>query len=216
MQIELTTVNLQAMATRMRKAVGANVLTKSKSLETLAVTLGYKNWDTLCGMAKAAEASPAPLKFEPFSLYMSAYVCDEWGEGPDWAVITITPEFIVELQHLQDLVATKGYGDMSTQGWAPNWDSDDTYRVGTESMSVTSTEFYFEGYPKHVSYQVRTASVPIAGLLAAIAEGGSSDIRLRMIGDKLFFGRVSARDLIESLSDGGEIELTDEQWDSLP
>lgn len=215
MQIELTTVNLRAMATRMRKAVGADVLSKSKSLETLAVTLGYKNWDTLCGMAKAAEALSAPLSFEPFSLYMSAYVCDEWGEGPDWAVITITPEFIVELQQFQELVANKGYGDMSMQGWAPNWDSDDTYRVGTESMSVTSTEFYFEGYPKHVSYQVRTASVPIAGLLAAIAEGDSGDIRLRRIGDKVFFGRVSAIDLIELLSDAGEIALTTEEWDSL-
>lgn len=172
MEIQVTPKSLRAMAKRIRAAAAPLVVPHSKSLEILAQTLGYRNYDELSGILKKqlederALKAPCIPEFQPFEVMVSAYACDTWGVGPSWARFTCDKAFLTQILELQEMVKRKKLSVASCDD-SPEWDNQETLRIRNDELKVSDTEFWFHANPKHASYSVETCPIDISLLVQA-------------------------------------------------
>lgn len=202
------------MAKRIRAAAVPLEVTHSKSLEILAQTLGYRNYDELSGLVKKQMADERALKapvipdFKSFEVMVSAYACDTWGEGPSWARFTCDKDFLGQILELQEMVKRKNLSVASCDT-GPEWDNQETYRIRNDEMKVSNTEFWFHANPKHASYSVETCPIDIALLVQAAL--GTLPRHLDNIGfaDNILFcaSDESAESFARGLFENAEIDI---------
>ena len=119
-------------------------------------------------------------------VYFEAYACDDYGDGPTFAELDVTPEFCARLQYLAALGAEHKLSELRVSGtfnrpdaWGPG-DIEQELRFTMPELVVAGGWFWFTDHPKHSTYNVETRSVEVAGFCDAVAKHEGSD--------PLFFG----------------------------
>lgn len=249
MQIEISHESALNMAQRLNQNVQAalgcttaSALQHSQSLEILANTLGYENWDTLSGMLKANEAgdnvafaapptewTPAkkqyaesigrrekpPVIATPFNFYWEALACSEWGEGPKWATIFVTQAFVNMLHDWQTQCLTRG-SKLSFNEAPDAWDSDDEYRIVDETLNVSNTSFWFSARPKQADYNVETRMLAIKDFFDAIDNPEHRMSHLAWADGMLFMADSCAKNLAQQLLDEDVIDINESRIEKMP
>jgi len=177
MDIQLDQRRARDMARRLRDAIGIDQISQAKSLEVLAQTLAYKNWDTLSGLLKADEPVHVELA-APVRLLVNVYACTDQGDAPPWAAVQITQTFIDELLELKRLGADKGLDSIAVSSSEVSWagaEDNFGFRIRSEELHVNSFGWYFSGAPKHCNYSGETRMIGFDEFFRALSERFSTD-----------------------------------------
>lgn len=179
MKVELNEAKVRTIATSLRMAIHAGHVTHSKVLEVLAASMGFRNWDTMCGMLKR-ESRPALSLAQPVKLYMQVFATGD-GDGPDWAQVVIDQPFIDQLLSLQALCDDRRLSHVATFGEPALWQGDHREEPDVNAVNFDSTQLYvtargwwFRATPKHASYACETRVVDIEMLCAALTGKASA------------------------------------------
>jgi hypothetical protein len=174
LSIELDKPKVRDMADRLRSAMEGTQLSHSQALEILSKTLGYRNWDTLSGIlrndisAVNFETHAAAYLDKPVTLYLSVYACDDFGDSPSWASVTIDRAWLATLFRLQALCIEQRV-DSSSLALGPDaWASYETFRLRGETFEVSAAHWFFKAFPKHADYAVETRMIDTARMLEAL------------------------------------------------
>jgi hypothetical protein len=140
-------------------------------------------WD--CDATEGIEVRKTPT-FEPFTLVVRARAISEFGEGPDYAEVSVTPEFIEHLLRLSRLCKEHGLESVTTPDAVDRWDQEDELRIRGDSLRVLKDVFWFEAWPKHADYNVETEGIDIASLVSVAVLSTEGDY-FRRVGDRVFY-----------------------------
>jgi hypothetical protein len=140
-------------------------------------------WDSDITEGIAVRRAP---RFEPFTLVVKAHATSEFGEGVEYAEVSVTPDFIEHLLKLSKLCEEHGLESVTTPDAMDRWDLQDELRIRGDSLRVWRNTFWFESRPKHADYNVETAIIDIASL-ASVAVLSSEGAGFRRVGDKVFY-----------------------------
>lgn len=112
--------------------------------------------------------------------YIEAYACSDYGDGPLFAKLSVTPKFISKLNQLSNLCKDHNLSEVRVceypDWWGPG--DEDELRLTCGELVVTKTEFWFVDQPKHSDYHIETRAQGITEFL--------NDIKLSS-DDVLFF-----------------------------
>jgi hypothetical protein len=168
MDISLNEDQVKRMATRLRDAIGRETLSQSKALETLALTLGHPNWDTLVGLLRL-EARTNTFLEKPVNLYLEVGSSDEFGESPIWARIELSDAWLTQLQQLASLCHQRNLYSTSVSSGCDEWEREEYFRMNVQELFVDKEWFWIQAYPKHSNHSVSTLPITIEHLLHAVA-----------------------------------------------
>jgi hypothetical protein len=214
MDFQITKNNVRDIVSRLRQALGAESVSQSNAFEAFAKALGLKNWDTLSGLLKregepASAAAPAYQLAAPVEVYVDAYACDYYGEGPSWAKVDLSQQFLDEVLRMQRICKEQGV-DMVTKSWAPEkWEQEERLRLENDDLYVTAESWWFRARPKHADYAVETRSVDIANMLALLGPGSPAESTAHAATCKGVQFYVTSGDMtgfIQMLVDDGELD----------
>lgn len=205
MEFNLNEKKVRQMAGRMRKVFGNDTLGHSKALEAVAQTLGYPNWDTLSGLLKNADRSRFKLD-KPVTIYVNAFSCDEFGDGPSWAKLTLTQAFIDTVLELQALCNTKDL-DQTTKSWAVDaWGSREDLNLRDEDLAVGKHSWWIRARPKHADYDCETRMLDISWLLEALSKRVSTDFLAWKKDVLLYDSAGNITGMLDELVDDGQLD----------
>lgn len=245
MKIEVNHESAVAMARRLNLAVQAALgamqlpnqgLKHCQALEVLAKTLGYENWDTLCGLLKANEGKndsvpwteeqrstaehiglreKPPIVAKPFDFYWEAFACDEWGDGPRWAKVHVTQAFVDQVHSLQTK-CLEFNAQMAVHESPEQWDGEDELRLQGDELNVSHLSFWFSARPKHADYAVETRILDIRDFFDAIDNPERRMSHLAWADGVLFMDGSSAKNFAQGLLDDEEIDINESRIDKMP
>lgn len=129
-------------------------------------------WD--CDATEGIEIKRLPAP-EPFKLVVEAYATDEYGEGPSWAEVTVTPGFLQTLERLRRVCQDEKLESVTVPQGPDRWDLEDDLRIRGDSLRVWRDDFWFEAHPKHRDYSVESRSIFIDDLVRIAARVASND-----------------------------------------
>lgn len=116
-------------------------------------------------------------------VYFEAYPCDDYGDGPTFAELDVTPEFCARLQRLAALGTKHQLTELRVSdgpdAWGPG-DVEQEMRFTMPELVVAGDGFWFTDHPKHATFNVETRSIGITEFCDAVAKHERSD--------PLFFG----------------------------
>ena len=124
------------------------------------------------------KGSTIPALEETRTLVLEAFACDEYGDGPAYAEISLTPSLVKEMVRLAAIGKAAGmrvvHVDSSDGIWGGD---DDAFRMrGTDMVvmpsvhgSMGESSVYWKGHPKHAYYNCETRSFDLNDLLACLA-----------------------------------------------
>lgn len=231
MEINVTQPGLKAFANNLRKSlteagVTDSVIPQSLSLELVAKTLGFRNWDVLSGVASAApaqepskETSDLATKasviesFAPVVLYISA--CSQNSDKADvsWVKLTFTHEMAKRLKRVMYHMKELELGTVSLSDYFPTWDTE--YSVPYSEVAVAEEGFTLRAELKHGSVALFSEEVPLDNLLDAVQGKGSDDC-CRRIGDVVLYSECGALEFARDLYDEEVLNFTQDVVDSFP
>jgi hypothetical protein len=113
--------------------------------------------------------------------YIEAYACSDYGDGPLFAMRSVTPKFIAKLNQLSNLCKDHNLSEVRVYDY-PDWwgpGDEDELCLTCGELVVTKTDFWYVDQPKHSDYNIETRAQGITEFLNDIKS--SSD-------DVLFFG----------------------------
>lgn len=128
-----------------------------------------------CDATEGIEAKRLPV-FEPFKLVVEAYATDEYGEGPSWAEVTVTPGFLQTLERLRRVCQDEKLESVTVPQGPDRWDLEDDLRIRGDSLRVWRDDFWFEAHPKHRDYSVETRSILIDHMIRVARKIASGDV----------------------------------------
>lgn len=104
-------------------------------------------WD--CDATEDIEIKHPPA-LSPFKLVVEAYATDEYGEGPSWAEVTVTPGFLQTLERLRRVCQDENLESVTVPQGPDLWDLEDDLRIRGDSLRVWRDDFWFDAHPKHM------------------------------------------------------------------
>lgn len=179
MKIELNETKVRTIATSLRLAIHTGQVTHSKVLEALSASLGFRNWDTFCGMLKRESGSGIKLA-NPVSLFVEVFATGD-GDGPAWAQVDIDQAFIDQLSSLQSLCEDRKLAHVATFEEPTRWQGDqldepleDVLNFDSSQLYVDTKGWWFHAMPRHCSYVCETRVVQLDMLIAALTRKTST------------------------------------------
>jgi len=118
-------------------------------------------------MLKRDETAFPTLK-EPLTLYMKVHATIEFGEGPDWARVTLTQKPLRELFSAKRLCEEKGL-EAVVLAANVDWNQEEEFRLSGHCVRVETDAFRFSARPRQVDYDVETDTVWFNDLEMALA-----------------------------------------------
>ena len=113
--------------------------------------------------AAAAPALTLVMAVRPTSEFADAY--------PDWAVVSLTEEFLGRIRELQQLCVAQDLSHVADHNWRPEeWADEEEHRVRGELFIVDDSEMWFLAHPKHADFEIETHSLKIGALHSLISE----------------------------------------------
>lgn len=114
-------------------------------------------------------------------VYIEAYACGENGDGPQYAKLEITSEFIERLKKLQALCVEHGLSELrvyrAPEAWGPG-DVEEELQLSCAELVVTNSSFWFTDYPKYGDYSIETRSQEIEEFVQAVSTDGDAAVFL--------------------------------------
>jgi len=157
-------------------------------------------WD--CDATKGIAVRKPPT-FEPFTLVVEARPISEYGEGPNWAEFTVTPQLVDRLIQLSLLCEENGLESVTVNEGPDLWEQEDELRIRGNTLRVYGSDFWFEAHPKHADYYIETVSIDV-GDLASVSALSTEVAGFRRVGDKVFYaGDEDSLDGLIALYEGG-------------
>ncbi|KWT98280.1 hypothetical protein APY03_0415 [Variovorax sp. WDL1] len=144
----------------------------------------------------------------PVTLYLSAFACDEFGEAPRWAKVTLDQAFMDQLLAMRTRCIEQNLDLQATSAEPEAWQEDGMFprRVSGTAVYVNKGGWWFQGYPKHCNYAIETRMVEIETLLTVLKTRTSSEY-LAWHGDVLVYETAGdMQPFVESLIEEGELE----------
>ena len=210
------------MASRLRSSFGPGKVSMSKSLEALAKTLGYPNWDTLSGMLKrdTQEKAVVPalarlLIGKPFDLFWEAYACFDMGESPGWAKVAFNQALLDQILATQALCLEKKLDHIALDFYAA-WEDVQDLQIRDTQLIVTEYSFWLRASPRYVDYHVETRSIEIEHLRGALASPPARNECLAWADGVLFAEGTSAKQFALGLLDDEHIVINEADIDEMP
>lgn len=149
--------------------------------------------------------------FEPFRLVVEAHATDEYGEGPSWAEMTVTPEFLQTLERLRRVCQDENLESLTIPQGPDRWDREDDLRIRGDSLRVWRDSFWFEAHPKHRDYSVETQSILIDHLIRVTRKIASSDTENQLpdgfaiVNGAIFYSDDDPQDLASNFWEAGDV-----------
>lgn len=206
MDFHLNERNVRAMADRLRRTVGAEKIGVGKSLEAVSHMLGHPNWDTLCGLLRReVRDQPRVVVQAPQTLYVEAFSCDEWADGPSWAKVELDQSFVDAVLELQALCLEKGLDQVSRSWHVPQWGDRHNLRLRGEELHVSASSWWISAYPKYGDYGCETRQMTIQGMTEAVLSGAGNEYLL-VRGELMVYDPAGQpKALLEQLVDEGQL-----------
>jgi hypothetical protein len=157
-------VDFKAQVDRMAdylQAAGYEVK-RTHLMEASARFQGARDWRTLRAElenkpVKQTLAVP-DLKGKTVRIYMDVQARSNHGEGPQFCWTDINQAWVNRVYELRALCAEKHVSEIDDDFDAPDWMDDfGTYRIQSDGITVTQSQFWFYGFPKHADYRVETS-----------------------------------------------------------
>lgn len=121
-------------------------------------------------------------------VYLEAYACDDNGDGPRWARLSVDAAFLARVSYLAALVEAHRLASVNTYDAPEAWDGEAELRLRNHALVVSGGDFWFEAHPKHATYHVETRMVDVREFVATVGEalerGGTDPV--------LYFGNEDA------------------------
>ena len=133
------------------------------------------------------------------TLILEAYAKSEYGDGPAWARVDLTPEFVSQVKRLSKLCTDNKLRAVTTFDAPDAWDAEDELRLRGDGLEVHGDSFWFTSSPKHSDYEVETRSMLVLDLEKALA--GESNGESIVEGDIVFQNRTVKEAYTEWLAD---------------
>lgn len=111
--------------------------------------------------------------------YIEAYAADEYGDGPTYIRLDVTPDFKAQLRNLQRLVQDNGLSEARVYTGEATWGPkgiEDKLRLSHDEMVVTHDTFWFVSQPKYADYHVETRGQNIHDFLSLIEDGETGPV----------------------------------------
>lgn len=109
------------------------------------------------------------------AIFIEAYACDEYGDGPRYAKVIVNDEFVTKIKTLSGLIDAHGLSQvrvyMSPEDWGPRKVADELCLQGEELVVIGGGEFWFTANPRHADYSVNTSIRSIDSVLKGIEAG---------------------------------------------
>jgi hypothetical protein len=109
-------------------------------------------------------------------VYVEAYACSDFGDGPEFATFALTDAFLPRLRGVRTVVKEHALSEARIYAgpdeWGPGNLADDL-RLNCAELVVTGDSFWFVDQPKHADYHIETRIIPFDALDEALASGES-------------------------------------------
>ena len=135
--------------------------------------------------------------FTPFTLVIEAFACDEHGDGPSCAEVTVTSEWLARVASLSASSRSLGICAAHVNDDDGIWDDpDESLRMRStemvvmplrEAFGMTMTSFFFQGHPKHADDNCETRLIDLNDLIACIGNAGDLPIGFKREYGVLFY-----------------------------
>ena len=112
-------------------------------------------------------------------LITKAYAMNEYGEGPSFAVIDLTPELIQRLESLHQICKDHNLHRAVVWGSPEAWDQENELRLRGDTLQVDDQgEAHWAAYPKYGDYLVETSAIRVEWLKLLLADGQHPYVRV--------------------------------------
>ena len=108
------------------------------------------------------------------TLILGAYAVSDYVDGPAWARVELTEDFLQRVERLSALCLEHGLRSVTVHDKPAEWDMQDDLRLTYDRLEVYGDSLWFTCSPKHGSYECESKAIGLAQL-RAIAEGRSED-----------------------------------------
>lgn len=105
------------------------------------------------------------------SIYLEAYSCGEWGDGPSYAKVDVTEAFAERLRTLRRVAEEHGLSEVRSFDSPEEWHNEEELRIVNCELCVCGDAFWFHAHPKHSDDAVETRAQDIEAFLAAVGNG---------------------------------------------
>ena len=133
--------------------------------------------------------------FTPFTLILEAFACDEHGDSPSYAEVTVTPEFLAQVVRLAAHTGALGIRAALVDHDDGIWsDPGQELLMGGTAMvlapyrdDIVESSFFFQGVPSAAEYICETRPIEWKDLLACIGNAGDLPIGFKREYGVLFY-----------------------------
>lgn len=152
-------------------------------MEAGARFTGARDWRTLrAGLSDQPAAAPVAvpnLHGRTVRIFLDVHARSATGEGPQFCWTDINQAWVNRVWQLRTLCKEKHLSDIDDDFDVPDWMDDfGTYRIQGSGLTVTQTDFWFHGQPKHADYIVETEPLDLDKLIAHIQVSASKELYL--------------------------------------
>ena len=156
-----------------------------------------------------------PPALSPFKLVVEAYATNQYDEGPSWAEVTVTPEFLQTLERLRRICQDENLESVTIPQGPDRWDMEDVLWIRNDSLQTWRDNFWFEAYPKYGDYSVETRSILIDHLIRVARKIADNDVENPLPNDFVIRNGIVFYDVSdpENLADSYFEETKDETCD---
>lgn len=106
------------------------------------------------------------------TVFVEAYACSDYGDGPQYAKLIVDQAFCEKLLRLQKLCVENCLTELricdSPDRWGPGEIENECRFTGPE-LVITPSSFWFVDQPKHASYHVETRAQDISAFVNVVA-----------------------------------------------
>lgn len=121
------------------------------------------------------------------TLILGAHAVSDHADGPAWARIELTEEFLRKVEQLSALCSEHKLRSVTTHAAPDEWDLQDELRLTYDRLEVHGDSLWFSCSPKHGTYECETHAIGLEDLKALIA-GRLTESDFVFEGDFVFQG----------------------------
>ena len=105
-------------------------------------------------------------------LYTDVNCTTEFGDGPHYAIVEVTPELVARVKQIETLIEQNDLKSAAIYGGPEKWERENELRLRGDSLKVVSGLCWFTALPKYGDYVVETSAMSISGLEKLLASNG--------------------------------------------
>ena len=104
------------------------------------------------------------------TLILGAHAVSESADGPAWARVELTEDFLREVGRLSALCSEHKLRSVTVHERPAEWDLQDDLRLTYDRLEVHGVHLWFSCSPKHGSYECESGAIEL-GELRSVIEG---------------------------------------------